>query len=117
MGLGRAAGGDRRQKDLAVYARRMARLLFLRRHVEEDHPVLAAENILIEMARSKLLEGLLASVGEAGLSRERPSVERAIREEMKMSISRLVSDPERVAALHGEAESEPMDSVFTPRGR
>lgn len=102
--------------NLAVYARRRVRHLFLSGHVEEGHPVLVTENILVEMARSKLLAGLLATLGVDGLSRERPFLEREIREEMKLSISYFVSDPEKMAVLEAQADAETMDSVFTVRG-
>jgi hypothetical protein len=46
---------------LHTYACRVARRLLLRSSCEEDHPVLAIEEDLIEMAKARLQEFLLAS--------------------------------------------------------
>lgn len=47
---------------LRVFAQRLARLMYLRRVCEPDHPVLSVENELIEMAKSKLQEYIFVNV-------------------------------------------------------
>lgn len=100
---------------MAVYARRKARMVFLRHHVEGGHPVLTTEGHLVEMARSKLLESLLAEHGEAGIAAARPAVESRIREVMRKSVNSLVSDPAARKKLCEEMDLEPLDQAFTPR--
>ncbi len=46
-----------RPNDITVYARRKARMAFLRLHLEEAHPVVVTESHLVEMAASKLRDG------------------------------------------------------------
>lgn len=100
---------------LAVYARRMARMSFLRRHVEEGHPVLVTELQLIEMARSKLLEELISQHGMEGLLAVRSDVLEQVRSAMRRSASSLVSDAGGRAQLYADIESEPLDGLFPGR--
>jgi hypothetical protein len=100
---------------VAVYARRRARMVFLRCHVEGDHPVLRTENHLIEMARSKLLESLLAKHGESGIDTVRPAVESRIRDIMRKSVDGLTPDQSLRDQLRRDMDSEPLDHAFTPR--
>lgn len=90
-------------------------MVFLRRYVDGDHPVLVTERQLVEMARSKLLESLLAKHGESGMDAARPGVEFRIRDVMRRSVNGLASDPASRDQLVKDMESEPLDSAFSPR--
>jgi flagellar basal body-associated protein FliL len=100
---------------LAVYARRRARMVFLRRHVEEDHPVLTTEIQLISMARSKLMEDLLSEHGEAGLQDMKAEIVDRIRSIMRRNASSLISDASGRDQLFADIENEPLDNLFLPR--
>ncbi len=57
-----------------TYATRLARLYFLQHACSDDHPVLIAEQQLIEMARSKLQESLLVSFSVDEILKMRPYI-------------------------------------------
>ncbi len=97
---------------LAVYARRRARMIFLRRRLEDGHPVLATESQLVDMARSKLMEALLSQHGEAGVLRMRPEIEDSVRFSMRRSAPGLASEGGGREQLLADIESEPLDSLF-----
>ena len=63
---------------LRTYAMRVARRMLLRRCCEEGHPVLAIEEDLVQMARSRLQEFLLASYSPDDLAGVRPAVHQAV---------------------------------------
>jgi hypothetical protein len=106
----------RRPDDIAIYARRRARRVFLRRHLEPGHPVLDTEDQLIGMARSKLLERLLVEHGEHGLAGARPAVEAAIRLSMSQNAPSFVSGAEGRAQLRSDMDRESMDDLFAAQG-
>jgi len=89
-------------------------MVFLRRHVEEGHPVLTTEGQLIEMARSKLMEDLLSQHGEAGLLLVKAEVIDRVRSAMRRNASSLVSDAGGREQLFADIESEPLDNLFSP---
>ena len=90
-------------------------MVFLRRHVEEGHPVLTTESQLIEMARSKLMEDLLSQHGEAGLQAAKPDILDQVRSAMRRNASSLVSDASGRDQLFADIEKEPLDNLFLPR--
>jgi len=103
---------------IGLYARRKARMLFLRCHVPGDHPVLAAELLLIEMAKAKLLEALLSADGSFLSSpASRASTESAIKERMRQSTMNLVSDAYTRSLIFAEVDKEDIDSILIPRDR
>lgn len=91
-------------------------MVFLRRHVEEGHPILATEGQLVEMARSKLMEELLSQHGESGLQEFRTEIMERIRSCMRRSASSLVSDAGGRKQLFSDIEKESLDNLFLPRG-
>lgn len=79
---------------LKTFATRVARRFFLESLKLGDmgHPILTTEISLIAMAKSKLQENLLATIGADGLLQARPEIERQIRHVAKGWISRQTSD-------------------------
>jgi len=88
-------------------------MAFLRRHVEEGHPVIATEAQLIDMARSALQEEILAKHGS--LDAARPHVEAAVRSAMVRAARSLTSDQNGREQLLADVGSEPLDSLFLGR--
>ncbi len=85
-------------------------MVFLRRHLGEGHPVMATEAQLIDMARSELLEQLLAEHGS--LEAVRPQVEAKVRSAMLRAASSLASDQPGREQLLEEVDREPLDGLF-----
>lgn len=112
QGIGESRTGIQRADHLRVYASRLARLLFLRRHCPEGHPVLLTEISLVGMAKSKLRERILADFG-ARLPEARPRIELAVREAVKAWLKSQVEDPESLESLLGDAEQVSLEPLFT----
>lgn len=62
-----------------TFANRLARLALLRTKCEDDHPVLAVERDLVEMARSKLQEHVMVRVTGDSRRLFRPLLESWVR--------------------------------------
>lgn len=79
---------------LRTFATRVARGLFLEslKLGDIDHPILATEVRLIAMAKSKLQEHLLATMGAEEMLRSRPDIESQIRRIAKGWIRRQAAD-------------------------
>jgi hypothetical protein len=96
---------------LHTYACRVARRLLLKSSCDEDHPVLAIEEHLIEMAKSRLQEFLLASFPED------PSIMRlsAIVAVKRVAASKIQAADIDLAVkkeLLGQLDEMPMDDLI-----
>lgn len=96
---------DRRPKCASVYARRVARLLYLQSKCSDDHPVVRSELMLVDMARAKLAEHALAThIDKAALTE---LVRSSVVEELRLF-------PEKdEAALLGKVSLITYESIVT----
>ncbi len=109
-----AVGTMVRPCDIAVYARRKARMAFLLLHLDEGHPVVVTESHLIEMAASKLREKLMSDLGESGMVAGSVIIESEIRNAMRKSVSSFVSDNAGRDKLLSKIDEEPL-GLFTSK--
>lgn len=93
-----------------TFALRVARLLLLRRHCGADHPVLSTEEDLVQMARSRLQEYVLAHVPE--VDEARASVDRAVRELATRKVLLDEEDVDRLDGLLEDLRAFPLDDIF-----
>src|SRR5512135_79879 len=96
---------------LHTYACRVARRLLLKSSCEEDHPVLAIEEDLIEMAKARLQEFLLASFPDE------PSIIRlsaiiAVKRVAASKIQAAEVDQEVKKELLGQLDEMPMEDLI-----
>lgn len=99
---------SRRTDFLSVYSNRLARMLFLEMACGRDHPVLRSEITLVEMARSKLREQMLAS------SAPSDRVVTVIRTLVRSRLTELVRDEDDLGVLLKKAEGITFDSIMRP---
>ena len=99
---------------LQTYASRVARRMLLMRFCGEGHPVLAIEEDLIQMAKSRLQEFLLASFDSDRLDLVRPLLSSVVR---KVAYSRIMAsdaDHEVKESLLEELQDMPMEDLLPP---
>jgi hypothetical protein len=82
---------------LRTYAYRVARRLLLKSSCEEDHPILAIEENLIEMAKARLQEFLLGSF---------PEDPKVVRLSAIIAVKRVAASKIRAADIDQEIKKE-----------
>jgi len=95
-----------------VFASRLTRRALLRRFCPSDHPVLAIEEDLIEMARSKLQEHILASYPRDDIPGLREAVHAAMRQTAVEKVTGYDEDETVREELVEEVCAEPIDDVL-----
>ena len=98
-----------------VFTSRLARRAVLRRSCPSGHPVLAIEDDLIEMARSKLQEHMLSSYPEGVVPALREEIRSAMRLIARERVTKYGEDEPLRTELVDEVCSEPMDVLLAGR--
>ena len=99
-----------------VYATRLARLYFLQHACSDNHPVLVAEQQLIEMARSKLQESLLASFSVDEILKTRPYIVWWIRSIAKIRACSHIDGEKAQKAVTLSIDGDKLDDLFKLNG-
>jgi hypothetical protein len=99
-----------------IYATRLARLYYLQHACSDDHPVLVAEQQLIEIARSKLQEVLLASFSVDEILKMRPYIVWWIKSTAKIRACSHIDNEKAQSAVTSSIESEELNDLFEFHG-
>lgn len=105
-------GGGQEKKLIHTFALRLARKCFLQQFCQEDHPVLSTELHLIEMARSKLQEHILATISLKDLPKMRPIIEAQIRMIAKNRVLVYIEVDTHKDAVIQVLDKESLDDIF-----
>lgn len=97
-----------------TFAHRLTRRALLRRFCQSDHPVLAIEEDLVEMAKSKLHESILASFTPEDIPKLRPALEMAVKASAMEKVAGYDEDQNVKDEIVLEVCSVPLDDILTP---
>ncbi len=95
-----------------TFAARYARLCFLRRRCNDDHPVLITEVQLVEIARTKLREQLLIRYGSVGMQSRELKISVVIKSMARRCIESTLDDEFERDQVLELIESGDLSEVF-----